>query len=723
VTPHVHITGLGCVSPFGEGMSALRKGLRTGRDPEKPGGWQADGYRVQAVHHAPLKGVSVLDPALPLRFVESACDQAVRDAALAPDGSLNLRLRGIVAGLALASTSCGWHRPEITLRRGTIVGADVDGGADADDCFSLDKDGPAAHLVRRYGLTGPIAVLSSACAASTGALAWAGERLIAGEADVMLVGGVDVLTEVVFLGFHSMRLLGGQTRPFAADREGFVLAEGSAFLVLESDAHIRAHGRAGYATLRGWGASADAHHITTPAAAGIARSIAAALGHAAVPVEDLTVFHAHGTSSAASDRAEYEALNGLLGGRVGRVRVTATKAALGHTEGVAGLFTALVAADTIARGRLSDGVPGGRPVTDPPGLALSSAGEPWPTEPAVVHASGFGGVNCSVVIGAPSLSTCGPKPHPVQRPVRMRVTAIAREDAAAIVALGGQPATGTVAIGPPAWPATPRPDSQCRRVGEVVGALLAAVPAGIAENVRRGGLVSGTRYGAQARHVAMLEAAAKCGPRRVDPLLFASSTYNSPAALSGMAFGITGQIETFVGATSGVEALLTAAHLVSSGRAEAVAAVAYDAAENRVWRYVDDEPIPDLAVGVLLDPSQEPGSVELTAYRRLPPTGQQGCYLQDLMTVVNELCPGSTGVTDPIWVDGGGLAAGQRTEVDDCYPVHLLPTCGSSAATSLELHVNAITEVASGRLDAVTVVSTGRNAPTLLLRYARGICG
>src|SRR5439155_22175670 len=126
------------------------------------------------------------------------------------------------------------------------------------DAPVLLKEGPAVYLAERYGLSGPVAVLSSACAASTGALAWAVERLRGGEAQVMLAGGVDVLTEVVFLGFHAMRLLGSRTRPFDRDREGFVLAEGAAFLVLETADHAAARGARPLAGLAGWGASADA---------------------------------------------------------------------------------------------------------------------------------------------------------------------------------------------------------------------------------------------------------------------------------------------------------------------------------------------------------------------------------------------------------------------------------------------------------------------------------
>jgi nodulation protein E len=703
--PRVVVTGIGCVSPFGVGVDRLRSGLTTGREVEKPRAWNSTGYRISAVYHADGVATNPLDQEYPFALTDIACDEAIDRSRLGEKVS--------TAGLAFASTSSGWHLPDVTLRGGNIV------QRGAVDPLLLAKDGPAVRLCDRLGLSGPVSVISSACASSTGVIAWAVERLRSGEASAMLVGGVDVLTEVVYLGFHSMRLLGDATRPFARDRSGFVLAEGAAFLVLETAEHAAARHAVPLATVAGWGASADALHLTTPSATGIANSLDSALRDAGIRGDEIRAYHAHGTASAANDHAEFEALGLALGG-LDCVRVTAIKSAIGHTEGVAGLFAAVTAVDAVVQSVLPPATPPRLADVDPPGVPLSAGPrENWPAEPAIVHASGFGGVNCSVVLTSPrghaenSRRTVQPR-----RRVAIRFAAVANEDS---VRTWGQvdDLSDRAAVAPivPHWPKNPPADDACRLLANAIGAVLNRTDPTAIGAVRAGGLLTGTEHGSQEHHAAILDSARRAGPRVVDPMDFALSTFNVPAAMAGIAFQIVGQIETFVGATSGVEALASGASLIATGRSDGVLVGGHDTAKNRVWSFADDPDVNDLAVVLRLDTADDDtaGAV-VSEVRRLPPTPSSG----DLRGVVGAMRRVAESREAELWLDGRGFDPAEMNAYDDGAPSVRFLRSAPGAAAPLLVHLDAIAAVSSGEHRAIVVASTAPHSSTLVVRYERG---
>ncbi|MEJ8850558.1 beta-ketoacyl-[acyl-carrier-protein] synthase family protein [Variovorax rhizosphaerae] len=212
---------------------------------------------------------------------------------------------------------------------------------------------PASHIALRQRVQGPVLTYSVACASSAIAIAEAAKAVQRGEVDVAIAGGSEALVVPgVVLAWQAMQTLAtfqpgeaaSAVRPFAADRSGFALGEGAAFVVLESAERARARGARSYATLAGWGMSCDATHLTKPDAAGQARAIRAALKQAGLQPSDIGYCNAHGTATRIGDVVECDALASVWGEgeALGDLRVSSTKALHGHLLGAAGALEAVV---------------------------------------------------------------------------------------------------------------------------------------------------------------------------------------------------------------------------------------------------------------------------------------------------------------------------------------------------------------------------------------------
>ncbi len=401
MTRDVVVTGMGVVSPIGSGVAAFEQALNAGSANVKPIDiFDAAPYRTRIAQTvcAELRGPG--DPAV--AFVLRAAEEAVSDAGLhAPTLS--------ACGIALATTAAGWTAAQHlfeAFRRD-------DGAAFAallNQPEGLFKEAVLHAVASRFGLHGPSALLSPACAAASSAIAWAAQRIRDGDTDVMLVGATDALTEVVFAGFHAMRLLAADAcRPFSAGRRGLVLSEGAAILVLESGSHARSRNATVFARLSGWGLNCDAAHPTTPGSNGVLRAMTAALEDAGLPRESLDQVSAHGTGSVSNDAAEAQAVAALLGNHLPDVPITAIKGTTGHTEGAAGAFGALAAVLSLQHDTLPPLAGYTEPDPSLPPLRLTLSGpEHHKGRSVLVNASGFGGANAALVFEKPS----APRPHP-----------------------------------------------------------------------------------------------------------------------------------------------------------------------------------------------------------------------------------------------------------------------------------------------------------------------
>jgi 3-oxoacyl-[acyl-carrier-protein] synthase II len=261
----------------------------------------------------------------------------------------------------------------------------------------------AAAVSLRFGLRGPCQTVTTACAAGTHAVIDAARLIAQGRCDVMLTGGGEAAEEqIAMAGFRNMTALSrsGVSKPFDVARDGFVLGEGGAALVLEELGHAVSRGATIYAEVLGGASTADAHHITAPdpSASGAIACIRLALEDAGCDPRDVGHVNAHGTSTPLNDLAEAVALHAVFGDVV--APVTSVKGYLGHSLGAAGAIEAVVAVLTVARGAIPPTA--GTTVVDP-ALGLDVVlGAPRPLDRAVVlsNSFGFGGHNGTLVIGA-----------------------------------------------------------------------------------------------------------------------------------------------------------------------------------------------------------------------------------------------------------------------------------------------------------------------------------
>jgi 3-oxoacyl-[acyl-carrier-protein] synthase II len=260
----------------------------------------------------------------------------------------------------------------------------------------------AAAVSLRYGLRGPCQTVTTACAAGTHAVADAARLIAQGRCDVVMTGGGEAaVADIAIAGFANMTALSrsGVSRPFDVARDGFVLGEGGAALVLEELGHATRRGATVYAEVLGGASTADAHHITAPDpdAAGAIRCIRLALEDAGIEPGDVGHVNAHGTSTPLNDLAEAKALHVVFDAVP---PVTSVKGYLGHSLGAAGAIEAVVAVRTIADGM----IPPTAGTTDvDPELDLDvvlGATRPLSQRVVLSNSFGFGGHNGTLVLGA-----------------------------------------------------------------------------------------------------------------------------------------------------------------------------------------------------------------------------------------------------------------------------------------------------------------------------------
>jgi 3-oxoacyl-[acyl-carrier-protein] synthase II len=260
-----------------------------------------------------------------------------------------------------------------------------------------------------FNLYGPNSTAVTACAAAANAIGDAGEIIKRGAADVMVAGGSDAaITRFAMAGFAQARALStnnddpeGASRPFDADRDGFVMGEGGAALILEERERALARGATVYAELVGYGMSADAYHVTLPRPGGdgAARAMQAALDHAGLAVTEISVINAHGTSTPANDVTETAAIKTVFGDHAYEIPASSTKSMTGHLLGGAAAIEAVASVLTIRDGLIPPTI---NYTTPDPECDLDYVpNEAREAEVTTVMSNsfGFGGHNACLVVG------------------------------------------------------------------------------------------------------------------------------------------------------------------------------------------------------------------------------------------------------------------------------------------------------------------------------------
>jgi 3-oxoacyl-[acyl-carrier-protein] synthase II len=407
----VVVTGMGMVTPCGIGVEPSWQAIQAGTSGIGPI-TLFDATRMATRFAGEVQGfepTAYMDRKQARRldryqqFAMAAAEMAMQDAALQLSPAHAERAAVIVGscvgGLASAEEATMHARPR--------------GPQEVSPFFILNVliNTAASVLSIRYGFKGPNYSTNSACATSAHALGEAMRLIERGDADVVLAGGAEApIGFMCVAGFNAIRALSTRnddparaSRPFAADRDGFVLSEGAAILVLESEEHALARGARVHAVLAGYGAGADAFHLTAPTDnhEGAQRTMRAALSDAGLAPADIGYINAHATSTPLGDIAEARAIEAVFGDEAQRVPVSSTKSMFGHLTGAAGAAEAIVSIRAMQDGVVPPTI--NLEAQDPrialdcvPNVARRVSG----LRAVMSNAFGFGGTNATLIFTA-----------------------------------------------------------------------------------------------------------------------------------------------------------------------------------------------------------------------------------------------------------------------------------------------------------------------------------
>jgi len=347
----VVITGMGAVTPVGNGVADMWTALVEGRSGVAPithfdaselkTRFAAEVKDFHPEEHFGRREARHMD-----RFVQFAlvaAREAVADARIEFDAVDQHRV-GVLIGTGIG----GIHT---ILEQARIM--DTRGPRRLSPFFipMILPDIAAGHIAIVYGLKGPNMAVSSACATGTNAIGEAAEMIRRGSADIMICGGSEAaIVPLAIAGFNIIRAISTRnddptraSRPFDAKRDGFVVGEGSGILILESLEHAQQRGAHIYAEVLGYGASADAYHIAAPAenGEGAVAAMRAALSDAGIAPDEVDYLNAHGTSTELNDVTETAAIKTTFGDHAYRLAVSSTKSMTGHLLGAAGAVEAI----------------------------------------------------------------------------------------------------------------------------------------------------------------------------------------------------------------------------------------------------------------------------------------------------------------------------------------------------------------------------------------------
>ncbi len=523
-------------------------------------------------------------PALPreARYLRWTVEHALADAGLVGGGGVQAVRVCAVLGTTLHGIRAGGR----FLRSGDIR-----------HLRAFSSSATARLALRDLNVEGGVTTTCSACSSSLGAIALGVTLLESGQADVVIAGGYDAISEYAWGGFNALRLIApGPLRPFCVGREGMKIAEGYGIVVLERAGEASRRGWAIRAHLSGWGESADAHHLTQPhpQGEGALAAMRQALGRAGVEPRQLAMVAAHATGTPDNDASEFQALSRLFGDDLPRVPVVGFKSFLGHTLGGAGAVELVMSCLAMRDGRVP-ACPNVEPgAVEFPGLRVASGRTESQQLGCTLNTSlGFGGANTCVVLSKPegNDAAAGASRPSAPRP-QAWITGIG-------IVLPG-------AVGPAAFVKRARqshyaePPGHCgqlddaaiveylnvrraRRLSKYVKFTLAAATmavrdAGLQDHPTRlasANAILGSAHGSACFCLEYYSQIIAEGALAANPVMFAEGVPNAAAAHLSTGLGVRGACQTIIGSrTAGLDALALAALRVQGGAAETVIVVA-----------------------------------------------------------------------------------------------------------------------------------------------------
>jgi 3-oxoacyl-[acyl-carrier-protein] synthase II len=592
----VAVVGLGAVTSLGPSATDLWAGARAGRVAiGEVQGVDMRGFQTkiggEVAVPAAVTGRSTAE------FSERAFELAVLAAAEAVAtlvGEIPAERMGVVLGTCNAGllSAREWLRRELA---GEVP--------DADLARLVTPGGLADALAARIGFAGPVLAVNTACASGANAIGLAADLVRTGRADVVLAGGTDALSDIVFAGFSALEALSPvPAAPYAGNRQGLSLGEGSGMVLLMAQGLANAHRLPVIAEVPGYGLSADGYHATAPRpdGSGAARAITAALLSAGVTADQVGYVNGHGTGTPKNDPAESKAITLALGDQAQRIAVSSTKSMVGHLLGAAGAVEAIVTIGALHE-QIAPPTAGYEfPDPDCPLDYVPNTAAPLQTDLALSNNFAFGGANACLVISRPDrapertravpeevvvtgLSVLNPAGNSVHDAWR------AYTDRRQVHRLTDGLRQGPVDVDPePVLNRRERRRMDRLGVLSTVSAARALTAAGLTgktAQVADCGVIFGTGSGpmeAMERFVLpLLQQAGAPG----DPGVFPNTVYNQAAGQVAMHLGLYGPTSTLsVGHATGVASLAYAADLIGSGSADMLVVTATDTITGPVAR-------------------------------------------------------------------------------------------------------------------------------------------
>jgi 3-oxoacyl-[acyl-carrier-protein] synthase II len=405
----VVITGLGAVTPVGNDVPAMWSNLLAGKGGAGPITlFDATAFKTKFACEVKDFDAGTLigkkDARRMDRFTQLAvvaAQQALRDSALSVNVDNTARI-----GVYIGSGIGGIGTMEAELRQLILK------GPDRVSPFLVPMmlpDTASGQVAIQFGLRGPNMAIVTACASGNNAIGEATECIRRGAADVMITGGAEAgVTPLAVAGFNSMTAISTRneapeiaSRPFDKERDGFVIGEGAGILVLEELGHALARGAKIYGEVLGYGATADAYHITAPEenGAGAVRAMQAALRQASLQPDQIDYINAHGTSTPLNDKSETQAIKTVFGEAAYRIPISSIKSMTGHLLGAGGAVEAVTCAKVLTAGMIPPTINYEHP--DPacdldyvPNTARAAA-----IKTIMSNSFGFGGHNAVLIFG------------------------------------------------------------------------------------------------------------------------------------------------------------------------------------------------------------------------------------------------------------------------------------------------------------------------------------
>ena len=407
----VVITGLGCVTPLGLDVPTTWTAMVNGVSGVGPiTRFDATGYDTRIA--AEVKG---FDPTVTIdrkearrmdRFVQLgvvAAVEAMADAQLDLSTSDVNRI-GVIAGSAFGGI-------EVLSEQFRVLHFQSHDRINPFLVPRLITNMLAGQIAIKLGVKGPNLAVVSACATSGHGIGEAARIIMTDDADVMIAGGSEGgIVPIEVAAFGAMRAISTRndeparaSRPFDAERDGFILAEGSGAVVLESLEHARQRGARIYAELVGYGATGDAYHVSSPppGGEGLVRAMQIALKKAGLEPRDIDYINAHGTSTPYNDRAETEAIKTVFGPAAYDVPISSTKSMTGHMIGAAGVVEAIACNKAIADGVIPPTINYEHKDPDCDLDYVPNEARRRPVRVALTNSLGFGGQNSTLILRAP----------------------------------------------------------------------------------------------------------------------------------------------------------------------------------------------------------------------------------------------------------------------------------------------------------------------------------